>query len=137
MLLVLRIVVVFYEVMQVCTKDFQLINFSTLLLRSFEYHSDYQIKSGNFMKKVQARSNSIHCKYLQGVTVGHKETLYLLQGIHVDVARKPYNLYQEQGNPYQNYMGPSETQGIPVSFVVKIITMYQLPQISRSPFCTK
>ena len=76
MLLVLRIVVVFYEVMYV-EKTFSLLTFSTLFLRSFEYHSDYQIKSGNFMKKVQVRSNSIHCKYLQGVTVGHKETLYL------------------------------------------------------------
>ena len=47
------------------------------------------------MKKVQARSNSIHCKYLQGVTVGHKETLYLVQGKLVDLASNPYNLYQE------------------------------------------
>ena len=50
MILGLRIVFVFYEVMYV-QKTFSLLTFFTLILRSFEYHSDYQIKSGNFMKK--------------------------------------------------------------------------------------
>ena len=57
MLLVLRIVVVFYEVMYV-EKTFSLLTFSTLFLRSFEYHSDYQIKSGNFMKKFKSEATA-------------------------------------------------------------------------------